>query len=349
MYGTQSIGLVRCEVDSIEVDVSAQDLLTPGCFVLADIGGTNARFAFVTSDDATLQCVHSYACSEYVRFEDALGAYFALLARNAAPKPVRACLAVAAAVHDDHIKMTNSPWQFSRSALSELFKLPISILNDFGAQAYCLADLTHTQLQWWQQAIPESLLVEPAGHARTIVGPGTGFGGATLLPSGEVLESEPGHVSFAPIDTHEAALLTCLWQRYPRISVEHLLSGPGLANLYWANAQLKGLAGELPAAAIVAGARQGDALCLQSIADFTGIMGSVCGDIALSTGSLSGLFLSGAMLAKMDEIFDRRLFMTRFTDKGPFSAWCRSVPVAHIRAEYPGLLGCAAYCRAAHV
>lgn len=331
--------------------MSAEDLATSGCYVLADIGGTNARFAYVTASDATLQCVHSYACSEYVRFEDALGAYIERLAQNSAPKPVRVCLAVAAAVHGEVIKLTNSPWQFSRSALGELLKLPITILNDFSAQAYCLADLeqAQVQVQWWQQSALGEALSAPAQYARSIVGPGTGFGGATLLPGGTILESEPGQVSFAPVNAHEAALLTPLWQRYPRISVEHLLSGPGLANLYWANAQLQGEDKELLAPAIVSGAEQGDALCLQSIADFTGILGSVCGDIALLTGSLSGLFLSGAMLVKMDRFFDRRLFMTRFIDKGPFASWCSSVPVGFINADYPGLLGCAAYCRSVHV
>lgn len=329
--------------------MGAQDLAGQGAYVLADIGGTNARFAYVTASDATLQCVQSYACSEYGRFEDALRAYFERLKKNASPQPVRVCLAVAAAVHEEVIKLTNSPWQFSRSALSDQLKLPITILNDFGAQAYCLPDLHQAQVQWWQQPGHCPVLTNPALHARSIVGPGTGFGGATILPSGEVLESEPGHVSFAPVNAHEAALLECLWGRYLRISVEHLLSGPGLANLHWANAQLQGEQSELAAAAIVAGAERGDALCLQSIADFTGIMGSVCGDIALATGSLSGLFLSGAMLKKMDKLFDTRLFMTRFTDKGPFAQWCSSVPVGRIDAAYPGLLGCAAYCRTAHV
>lgn len=328
---------------------SAQGLATQGCYVLADIGGTNARFAFVTASDAALQCVHSYTCSEYVRFEDALHAYLERLTQSAAPQPISLCLAVAAPVHEDPIKMTNSPWQFSRAALSALLEIPVNILNDFGAQAHCLVDLRHTPVQWWQQSTPNPGLAMPAQHARSIVGPGTGFGGATLLPSGEILESEPGHVSFAPVNAHEAALLKRLWQRYSRISVEHLLSGPGLANLYWANAQLQGVDAELQAASIVAGAEQGDALCRQSIADFTAMMGSVCGDIALSTGSLSGVLLSGAMLEKMQQFFDRRLFMTRFTEKGPFTAWCRSVPVGIINAAYPGLLGCAAYCRSAHV
>lgn len=328
--------------------MSVQDLLKQGCYVLADIGGTNARFAFVTASDATLQCVQSYACSEYERFEDALTAYIALLAQSSAPQPKSICLAVAAAVNADLIKMTNSPWQFSRSALSNRVDLPISVLNDFSAQAYCLTDLENAKVQWWQQALPSQTLATPALHARSILGPGTGFGGSTVLPSGDILESEPGHLSFAPVNSHEAALLAQLWKRYSRISIEHLLSGPGLANLYWANAQLQSLGGELQAEDIVAGAEQGDELCLQSIADFTGIMGSVCGDIALVTGSLSGLFLSGAMLTKMDRLFNRGLFMTRFTDKGPFASWCSSVPVGRICANYPGLLGCAAYCRSFH-
>ena len=328
--------------------MSAQDLSDQGCYVLADIGGTNARFAYVTESDATLQCVHSYACSEYERFEDTLIAYIARLEQNAAPNPSSICLAVAAAVHADTIKMTNSPWQFSRRALSELVNLPIAVLNDFSAQAYCLTDLERANVQWWQQEMPSHALATPALHARSILGPGTGFGGSSILPSGEILESEPGHLSFAPVNSHEVALLTLLWKRFPRISIEHLLSGPGLANLYWANAQLLSLDGDLHAAEIVAGAEHGDELCLQSIADFTGIMGSVCGDIALVTGSLSGLFLSGAMLTKMDRLFDQRLFMTRFTDKGPFSSWCSSVPVGRIRADYPGLLGCAAFCRSFH-
>lgn len=328
--------------------MSAQDAQAPGCYVLGDIGGTHARFAYVTASATGLQCVHSYACADFERFEDALCAYIERLARDCAPRPTAVCLAVAAAVHDDLISMTNCPWQFSRSALRDLFKLSITILNDFGAQAYCLADLSDSQAQYWQLGTQDPTRSSAALHARSIVGPGTGFGGASLLPSGEVLDSEPGQVSFAPVNDHEAALLARLWQRYPRVSVEHLLSGPGLANLYWANAALQGVGGELQAAAIVAGAERGDALCLQSIADFTGILGSVCGDIALATGSLSGLFLSGAMLKKMDHVLDRGLFMRRFTDKGPFATWCSRVPIAHIGVDYPGLLGCAAYCRSLH-
>jgi glucokinase len=252
-------------------------------------------------------------------------------------------------VLEDVIQLTNSAWQFSRAQLSATLGIPVFILNDFGAQAYALAELTDEQIDWWQHGAPSQTLEHAATHTRSIVGPGTGFGGASLLPSGEVLNSEPGHVSFAPVSSHEAQLLTLLWQRYPRVSVEHLLSGPGLANLYWANAALQGKTQTLDANLIVEGAKRGDALCLQVIQDFTGILGSVCGDIALSTGSLSGVFLSGAIVEKIDSLFDKGLFMTRFTDKGPFTHWCRQLPVGRFVCEYPGLMGCAAFSRELHV
>ncbi len=322
--------------------------------LLADIGGTHARFAWVEPGSARLQCVTAYECAAFVRFEDALEAYLARLREQAAPKLVRAVFAVAASVHADLIRLTNFPWQFSRRALQESLGVPLTVLNDFSAQAWCLpalsADFTPAlpaeALQWWQQ--PATAVAPGPAAARSIVGPGTGFGAATLTAGGEVLESEPGHVGFAPGNAHELALLGQLWQRYPRISVEHLLSGPGLANLYWANSRLLGGEKTLSAPQIVAAAGQGDALALQSVADFTGILGAVCGDIALAMGSRGGLILSGGMLERLDPLLNKALFMARFTDKGPFSQWCTEVPVARLTLPWPGITGCALYCRIHH-
>lgn len=323
--------------------------------LLADIGGTHARFAWVEPGSALLQCVTAYECAAFVRFEDALEAYLARLREQAAPKLVRAVFAVAASVHEDAIRLTNFPWQFSRRALQEALGVSLTVLNDFSAQAWCLpalaADFTPAlpveALQWWQRP---AMTTEPAAapSARSIVGPGTGFGAATLTAGGEVLESEPGHVGFAPGNAHELALLGQLWQRYPRISVEHLLSGPGLANLYWANSRLLGGEKSLAAPQIVAAAGQGDRLALQSIEDFTGILGAVCGDIALAMGSRGGVILSGGMLERLDPLLNKALFMARFTDKGPFSQWCTEVPVARLTLPWPGLTGCALYCRIHH-
>lgn len=317
------------------------------CHVVADIGGTNARFAWVgegdpgaTHADALLRCVTTFRCADFVRFEDALDAYLVRLHAEGAPKPITLTLAVAASVHRDVIALTNFDWHFSRSALAARLGFPVHVLNDFSAQAHCLSVLRDDDLQWLQRP------TTPVAGARTIVGPGTGFGAATVTVGGEILESEPGHVSFAPVCQHEADLLRELWQRYPRVSVEHLLSGPGLANLYWANARLRGLPERVSlkdAATIVAAARDGDALALATVQDFTGILGAVCGDIALSMSSLGGFYLSGGVLEKMGLLFDQRLFLSRFLAKGPFQAWCAEVPVARVMLAWPGLLGCAVY------
>lgn len=328
------------------------------CHVVADIGGTNARFAWLRADDAgdtadadaLLRCVSAFRCADFVHFEDALQAYLARLCEERAPKPVSLTLAVAASVHHDVIALTNFNWRFSRSELAARLGYPVHVLNDFSAQALCLPLLRERDLQWLQRAespVDDLMIV----GARTIVGPGTGFGGATVTAGGEVLESEPGHVSFAPVCQHEADLLRELWQRYPRVSVEHLLSGPGLANLHWANVRLRGLPERVclqSAASIVEAACNGDELALATVQDFTGIFGSVCGDIALSMGSLGGFYLSGGILEKMGSLFDQQLFLSRFLAKGPFQSWCAEVPVARVTLDWPGLLGCAAHIRRIH-
>ena len=314
--------------------------------ILADIGGTNTRFAISSSDHAQLQCIEAVPCSEYRRFEDALEAYIKHLDTGVAPKVASLCIAVAAAVHKDRIKLTNHSWEFSRKDLAAQFALTVHVLNDFSAQAYLLTELTETDVMWIQR--PESFrgYADRPGTTCAVVGPGTGFGGTALTAGGEVLESEPGHLSFAPVTEHETELLKILWQRFERISVEHLLSGPGLANLYWANATLQGSAeSELSAPQIVAAAKTGEPLALATMRDFTGILGSVCGDFALMTGSLGGFYLSGDMLGKMGALFDLDLFVSRFRDKGAFRDWCADIPVARITAAYPGLRGCAAYIR----
>lgn len=311
-----------------------------GCHVVADIGGTNARFALAAQTEASLQCVQVFRCADFVRFEDALAAYLQGVRGQHAPQVLSVCLAVAAAVHKDAITLTNHPWQFSRRALQAEQGVPVHVLNDFTAQAICLPLLGYADVLWLRRAAGR-----PGTATCTIAGTGTGFGGATLTPAGEVIESEPGHCSFAPVTGHELQLLQALWRRYPRICVEQLLSGPGLANLYWANAVVRGTPRELEAAAIVAAAQQGDALALQTLRDFSGILGSVCGDIALSTGSLGGFYLSGGVLEKMGALFDQTLFMIRFVDKGAFHGWCSEVPVARVTLAWPGLHGCARHAR----
>lgn len=313
--------------------------------LVGDIGGTNARFA-LTNADQTLSNMVSLRCQDYPGIAEAIAAYLQTCRSQQAPAPQGICLAVAAATDQDKIKLTNNHWQFSQKALAQAFAMPVAVINDFTAQAWCLPSLRKTDVTWIQQVGPGDIQWEQGN--RSIAGPGTGFGAATMTFGREVVDSEPGQCAFAPLTPRQLAILVHLWDSYPRVTADYLLSGPGLSNIYSAifvlNTGKKAEA--LSAPDIVAAARHGDQLAQQSLDEFSRILGAVCGDIALSMGSLGGFFLSGAMLQKVGEQFDKDLFIAAFTDKGSFSGWCRRVPVAILNMSEPGLHGCAAYsCR----
>jgi glucokinase len=321
-----------------------------GLTLVADIGGTNARFA-LTASDAQLQCIGVLACANYAQIDDALEAYLAQLPLDKRGAVDSICMAVAAPTGPDKIKLTNHVWAFSQCALATKFKVPIRVINDFSAQAWCLTSLSDEDVTWLQDPCKDrgedtrTDLATWTDGTRTITGPGTGFGGASITISLDVLESEPGHLAFAPLDALQLRMLEQLWQWFPRISVEHLLSGPGLANIHKALTHMRGSPSseQIDAARIVASAKRGNDQAMESIKMFITILGSVCGDMALSVGSRGGLFISGDMLKKMGDLFDYSVFMQAFVDKGSFRQWCQSIPVAVFEVSNPGLRGCALF------
>ncbi len=299
--------------------------------IVADIGGTNARFASVRGDDNTLRDIHVYPCADFPRLEDAVRAY---LERAHAGQLDHVCLAVAGPVEADLIDLPNNHWEFSRTELGKSLGAQVTIVNDFSAQVLSIDTLHQDEVQWI--GTPRPL----AARVKAVMGPGTGLGVAAMIASGEILPSEAGHIAFAPVDEHQAQLLSVLWQRYPRVSIERVLSGTGLANLYWANARLAGQDAQLSAPEVTAGARAGDRHCLQAIADFYAILASAAGDVALMMCATGGVYLSGGILPRILDFLDEAAFLERFRDKGRFTGFNASVPVAIVRAEHPGLLGC---------
>jgi len=318
--------------------------------LVADIGGTHARFALAESD-ARIRCMTVVKCTDYERLDTALDAYLEALSSFDRSVIDRFCIAVAAPTETDMIKMTNHSWMFSRAELGAKFSVPVNVINDFSAQAWCLSSVRHGDIEWLQEGLAagsstgSAEFVELPSGTRTITGPGTGFGGASITPAFDVLSSEPGHVAFAPLNELQVAVLQYLWSRLPRFSVEHLISGPCLANIHSALAALAGRTppGTVNAAQIVLDAEAGDGVALESLSMFSSIFGSVCGDMALSVGSNGGLFVSGDMLKKMGRLFDRNTFLDAFLDKGPFRQWCQNIPIAMYIAPDPGLRGCALY------
>ncbi|MFM1896230.1 MAG: hypothetical protein RLZZ385_1304 [Pseudomonadota bacterium] len=311
--------------------------MTRQASIVADVGGTHIRFATVSAPDAPLQCIHSYLCADFAQIYAAIDRYLA----DAGLTPAQLqtlCLALPGAVHTNPVRLVNLPWKVSRQKIRKLYGCEPVFLNDFTAQALAIPAFTAADLLWIRGGDDD-----PGNPAltRAIVGPGTGLGVAALLPDGEVVESEAGHFSFAPTTLLQQQLLTALWEIYPRVSIERLVSGPGLANLYRALHHLQGRDIQVSPEDITRQAHQGDTMSLQTIEEFNRMFGNVCGDIALAFGAVGGVYLSGGVLHKLGDLFDRQLFLQQFDAKGRYADYCHAIPVALVQSEYPGLLGAA--------
>ena len=310
---------------------------TAGVRVVADLGGTHARFATV-GEAGELARIEVMNSTDFPRIQDAISAYFR---GNGIGCVDAICLAVAGPVDQDPVELPNSQWVFSRHELEEELGAPLRIINDFTAQALSIDRLRPDHVTWIGMPRPHE-----AG-TRVVVGPGTGLGVAIHQAGSDVLNSEGGHVGFAPTSDHEIELLRALRTRFRRISMERFLSGPGLENLYWANSHIEGGHvdsgwSRVSAREITAKAGRGDAVALRSIEDFLDILATFAGDMALTAWATGGVYLSGGVLRKLVSLFDLQRFRARFEDKGRFTRFCETVPIGWITFEYPGLLGCAA-------
>lgn len=299
--------------------------------IVADVGGTNARFAYVQEGGVGLQGLAVMPCAQYPFLVDVIHAFTDL---HGLSNIQSLCLAIAGHIERDWVDLPNNHWAFSQDELRQSLGFPISIINDFSAQVLSLLEPDTLELHWLTDHRPAG------GQVKAIMGAGTGLGVSALTPAGDILPSEGGHVSFAPVNGHEERLLEVLRRRYQRVSVERVLSGMGLANLYWANCTIAGLERELPAVEVTAGARAGDAHCVQAVHDFQAILGAFAGDVALMIGAMDGVYLSGGILPKMMDLVEEVLILERFQDKGRYRHALEETPLAIVLAEQPGLLGC---------
>lgn len=306
--------------------------------LLADIGGTNARFA-LEPGPGRIEQIKTLPAADYKEFTDAVRAYL----QQAGQPPVRhAVVDIANPVQGDQIKMTNHDWSFSIEAARQLLGFDTLLLvNDFTALSMAVPQLKPADL--WQigggQAEPE----QPIG----LVGAGTGLGvGGLVRGDGRwlPLASEGGHVAFAPANAREAAVLQYGWQTYEHLSAERLVSGPGLEMIHRALLSIDGHpAQELKAAQIVEqGLKHGDALCKETIDLFCSMLGTVAADLALTLGALGGIYIGGGVVPHLGEYFGRSPFRARFENKGRMSALTKKIATYVITAEYPAFIGVSA-------
>lgn len=320
--------------------------------LVADIGGTNARFALAhprPSGLPALETVRRYRAGDFPSFADALHQYRGEAGADAA-RASHAVFAVATAVLGDDIKLTNSPWAFSIEETRTAFGLArLAIINDFQAIGHAIPRLTADHLAAIGPAVPQ---LARSSLTAAVLGPGTGLG-VCLLAVREgrtnVLPSEAGHIGFAPRDALEMEVLRLLQARHGRVSNERLVSGPGLAALHQALCQAEGRASpELTPEAITgAAARAPEGPESRTLKLFCSLYGSIAGDIVLAFGGWNGAVLVGKLSNLLLPELRAGDFRSRFEDKGRFAAAMRNVPSAVVTERQVGLLGAAVFAETA--
>jgi glucokinase len=316
---------------------------SPARSLVADIGGTHARFA--VADLATLELseISQILCADHPTIAGAIGFY---LGRLSEP-PDHAAIAVAAPVTAEDVSLTNSPWSFASRELRRIVGLnDVLVLNDFEALALSLPHLLDAELHQIGGAAPQE-------HAtRIVLGPGTGLGLAGLVWSEDrwiAVPGEGGHISIGAHDERELALLERLRKGREHLSAEHALSGPGLAELYQAVAASHGeRPAELQPNDVMVRAESGeDAVAEEAVSLFAAWLGRFAGDAALLFGARGGVYLGGGIAPKLLAALSAGAFRNAFEQKGRMTAYLAPIPVYVILAEFATLKGAASGLRAA--
>jgi len=336
--------------------------MSPGEFqgepiLLADIGGTNARFAMIDAgkrNDPVLLGIRRYPVTQFESLAAAIRHY--LQEAGVAATPRRAVLGVAAPVKGDRIAITNNPWTFSVEELrSECRFDSLAVINDFSANSMSLPYLQAADVKAIGPAAPIVARGPAPAPDRSfaVIGPGTGLGvGGLLIRDGRPIpvDSEGGHTSFAPANAYEFAILEAVQQRFERVSYERLVCGPGMMNLYRAVCAVEGLAASSATpeqvTALAAGDRAGAEF--RTLALFCEILGACAGDVALMFAAWDGVYLAGGMLPTLVPWLESGGFRRRFEAKGRYRPTLQAVPTLAILHPDLGLLGAAARALADH-
>ena len=313
--------------------------------LVADIGGTNARFGVY--DCATDKLVHSqrFSVADYAVFTDTLD-HFQDAMRSSGQwrsQPDAVCLAVAGPVESDLLQFTISSWSLRRSEIANRFNgTPTHVINDFAAVGHgvtALADRDSHQIGGANAV---------AGRPIAVLGPGTGLGVCSLVAVNgcyEVVVGEGGHADFAPVDPQEIAVYEILKARFGRVSYERLLSGVGLLHIYRALAQLanRPVLHDQPEQVHKAAGQGVETLAVNAMQMFCRVLGSFSGNLTLTLGALGGVYIAGGIAPQLISFLEASEFRYRFESKGRFRSYLANVPVRVVTRADLGLHGAARY------
>ena len=302
----------------------------------ADIGGTSTRLLLRDGTDTIAE--QDFPSQNYPDLNTILHSF---LTAHAATPLEAACLAVAGPVRHGNARVTNLPWVVNEADISEAFAIPqVRIINDFESVGYGLANLEPSDFHQLQTGLPDST------GTRALIGAGTGLGVAIVTRCGkrwQVLPGEGGHVDFAPRNAMQQALLDYLLEQTARVSVEMLLSGPGLERIYefiCFQHDIDPDSARRSAASISSTALMGmDPLAVQTLELFVEIYGAQAGNLALISLATGGVFIAGGIAPKILSLLGSERFINAFCDKPPMQDLLRSIPIRVVLNARCGLLG----------
>ncbi|WP_338040563.1 glucokinase [Nitrosomonas oligotropha] len=315
--------------------------------IYGDIGGTKTilQMAEITADGQIHErCTQRYDSTAFATFSSMLEAFFKQTA--AANPPAAACFAMAGPIAGQQATLTNLPWQIGSADIAHAFSIPsVKLINDFEAVALAVENLPGSDLITLQTGKPH------AQAMRVVLGAGTGMGVAWLTPVNNrylAWPTEAGHIDFAPVTALQIALLESLQQRFGHVSVERLLSGAGLTNIFKFLQQNAAASSDLPpipleedsGGTIAALAQtQKHPVAIQALELFAEIYGAYAGNLALAGLCRGGVYIAGGIAPKIIDILSGGGFMYAFHAKGRFSALLHEIPVHVVTNPAIGLLG----------
>jgi glucokinase len=312
-------------------------------WLVADIGGTNARFGLVRDGTGVVSDVHKLKAADHASPQAAALAYLETLGGQAGSTCVqRAALALATPVHTDPVKLTNSDWIVSRAEIAAALRLErVLLLNDFEALALSLPVLrVGADVRLFGAAQPDPAL------PMAVLGPGTGLGVAGCIPNGHgwtAVATEGGHATVAAADAFEDALIGLVRREQPHVSAEDLLSGTGLPALHRAVCALRGAAVEtlMPHEITRRALDGGDAVASAALDTFCAMLGTFAGNVALTLGARGGLYVAGGIAQHLGDHFVASRFRERFEAKGRFRTYMSGIATGLIIAPDAALAGAA--------
>jgi glucokinase len=319
--------------------------------LVADIGGTNARFALVRPGTTAVIDVVKLKVADHATPQDAAAAYLAQIARRDGSTLSLAgiAFAIATPVESDTVKMTNSPWIVSRVDVGRaLGTARVTLINDFEALALSLPDLAvraddTEAMRWVGAPRPDRSL------PMAVIGPGTGLGVGGCVPSGNgwtALPGEGGHVTAAASDDFESDVLREMRREFRHVSAERVLSGMGMPSFYRAVCRVRGVPDAQiesldPAAVTQRALEQGDEHCKATLDTFCAMLGSFAGNVALTVGARGGVFIGGGIVPRLGDAFAQSRFRERFEAKGRFQGYQSRIATGVIVEPHAALAGAA--------